>query len=166
ALDIRNKIGASCELPIYSFARFGSTQTYLPDGRLVCIAGAHDIHGAKDFYIYNDVVVINNPKLVECQEFYTLPIPENFPQLQSSIEYNMILGTDNPDDVTIYGYPERVFEKTDSHTASYIRAKDGKEYIYIIGDFKIERVVTVDDGPICCVHEHTAEVLTKADKTV
>lgn len=44
--------------PGWCFERFGQSRTYLPDGRLVCIAGEHEDYYDPDFYIYNDVVVM------------------------------------------------------------------------------------------------------------
>lgn len=37
--------------------RFGQTTTYLPDGRIIYIAGEHEDSYDPDFYIYNDVIV-------------------------------------------------------------------------------------------------------------
>jgi hypothetical protein len=37
----------------------GQSCTALPDGRVVCIAGEHEDYYDPDFYIYNDVVVLN-----------------------------------------------------------------------------------------------------------
>ena len=44
--------------PGWCFDRFGMSQTLLPDGRTVYIAGEHEDHYDPDFYIYNDVVVV------------------------------------------------------------------------------------------------------------
>lgn len=43
--------------PMWCFDRFGQSNTTLPDGRVVCIAGEHEDHYDPDFFIYNDVVV-------------------------------------------------------------------------------------------------------------
>ncbi|MCA8971516.1 MAG: hypothetical protein KDC95_17115 [Planctomycetes bacterium] len=43
----------------FSFERFGQTRTTLPDGRVICIGGEHEDHYDPDFYIYNDVVVLD-----------------------------------------------------------------------------------------------------------
>lgn len=45
--------------PCWCFDRFGQSQTSLPDGRSVLIAGEHEDYYDPDFYIYNDVVVID-----------------------------------------------------------------------------------------------------------
>lgn len=40
-----------------------------------------------------------------------------------------------PEEITIYGYPSRVFPPTDGHVAVYVRTEDDeqKENIYIVG---------------------------------
>ncbi|WP_280156364.1 hypothetical protein [Piscinibacter sp. XHJ-5] len=45
--------------PVWCFNRFGKSETTLPDGRIVHIAGEHEDYYDPDFYIYNDVVVID-----------------------------------------------------------------------------------------------------------
>jgi len=42
---------------VWSFDRFGSSLTPLPDGRFIQIAGEHEDFYDPDFYIYNDVVI-------------------------------------------------------------------------------------------------------------
>jgi hypothetical protein len=45
--------------PAWCFERFGKSETTLPDGRVVHIAGEHEDYYDPDFYIYNDVIVID-----------------------------------------------------------------------------------------------------------
>jgi len=45
--------------PCWCFDRFGQTKTVLPDGRIVYVAGEHEDFYDPDFYIYNDVVVVD-----------------------------------------------------------------------------------------------------------
>jgi hypothetical protein len=45
--------------PMWSFDRFGTSETLLPDGRTVHIAGEHEDYYDPDFFIYNDVIVID-----------------------------------------------------------------------------------------------------------
>lgn len=45
--------------PMWCFDRFGMSQTTLSDGRVVYVGGEHEDHYDPDFYIYNDVVVID-----------------------------------------------------------------------------------------------------------
>jgi hypothetical protein len=47
--------------PVWCFARFGTSFTALPDGRYVQIAGEHEDFYDPDFYIYNDVIVHEQP---------------------------------------------------------------------------------------------------------
>ena len=42
---------------VWSFARFGTSITELPDGRIIEIAGEHEDFYDQDFCIYNDVIV-------------------------------------------------------------------------------------------------------------
>jgi len=44
--------------PCWCFSRFGQTKTELPDGRTLFVAGEHEDFYDPDFYIYNDVVVV------------------------------------------------------------------------------------------------------------
>lgn len=61
--------------PTFSFDRFGRTVTRLPDGRLVLIAGEHEDHYDPDFFIYNDVCVLDGAGGVE---YFLYPV-EDFP---------------------------------------------------------------------------------------
>lgn len=45
--------------PSWCFDRFGKSETALPDGRVVHMAGEHEDYYDPDFYIYNDVIVID-----------------------------------------------------------------------------------------------------------
>jgi hypothetical protein len=45
--------------PMWCFDRFGISRTELPDGRIIYIGGEHEDHYDPDFFIYNDVVVID-----------------------------------------------------------------------------------------------------------
>lgn len=45
--------------PCWCFDRMGQASVTLPDGREVFIAGEHEDHYDPDFYIYNDVVVVD-----------------------------------------------------------------------------------------------------------
>jgi hypothetical protein len=171
--------------PIWCFARFGATQTYLPDGRLIRIGGEHEDCYDSDFQIYNDVVVIQNPHIVQAHYMYSLPVPSNFPLTRERNETSSnpeILGTLEPNDVTIYGYPEHVFPPTDFHTATYVKNNENEdEFIYIIGglgymnsshrretrvyrlrlsDFSIHRIETTGNGPTGCTEGHRATLVT------
>jgi hypothetical protein len=171
--------------PVWCFARFGATQTYLPDGRLIHIGGEHEDCYDPDFQIYNDVVVIQNPHIVQAHYMYSLPIPASFPLQEKENDTPSkpeILGTSKTEDVTIYGYPEDVFQPTDFHTATYVQNEEDKnEFIYIIGglgymnsshrrethvyrlrlsDFSIDRIKTTGNGPVGCTDRHRATLTT------
>lgn len=51
--------GARGFQPTFSFDRFGRSITPLPDGRMVLIAGEHEDSYDPDFFIYNDVCVLD-----------------------------------------------------------------------------------------------------------
>lgn len=51
--------------PGWCFDRFGQSSTQLPDGRIVLVAGEHEDYYDPDFYIYNDVVVLNRDGKVD-----------------------------------------------------------------------------------------------------
>jgi len=44
---------------MWTFDRFGKSETDLPDGRVVHIGGEHEDYYDPDFYIYNDITVID-----------------------------------------------------------------------------------------------------------
>lgn len=91
--------------PMWCFDRFGRTRTELPDGRRVYIAGEYDDSYDPDFFIYNDVIVVD-PRVTPF----------------------------GPESVTIYGYPLDVFPATDSHTSTlYTEPGTEKQYIAIVG---------------------------------
>lgn len=48
--------------PCWCFSRMGQPSVSLPDGREVLIAGEHEDHYDPDFYIYNDVVVMDGER--------------------------------------------------------------------------------------------------------
>src|SRR5688572_26185015 len=45
--------------PMWSFDRFGKSETLLPNGKVVHIGGEHEDSYDPDFFIYNDVIVID-----------------------------------------------------------------------------------------------------------
>lgn len=44
--------------PIWCFSRFGMSRTELADGRVIHVGGEHEDWYDPDFYIYNDVIVV------------------------------------------------------------------------------------------------------------
>lgn len=53
----RHFAGGKIQSPGWTNHRFGQSQTLLPDGRSLAIAGEHEDWYDPDFYIYNDVIV-------------------------------------------------------------------------------------------------------------
>lgn len=45
--------------------RFGQSETSLPDGRTILVAGEHEDYYDPDFYIYNDVIVVQPDKTID-----------------------------------------------------------------------------------------------------
>ena len=133
--------------PDWCFQRFGQTETTLPDGRVVYIAGEHEDGYDPDFFIYNDVVVFDKSP------------PEK------------------EEDITIYGYPTTVFLPTDNHTATYVpgyeciyiiggigymNSRHRKEVVVQcldLGDFSIREVKTKGEKPGAYLANHTAQLL-------
>lgn len=55
--------------PMWCFDRFGKSETSLPGGRVVHIGGEHEDYYDPDFFIYNDVTVINANGSVEIRGY-------------------------------------------------------------------------------------------------
>lgn len=89
--------------PDWCFQRHGMSKTFMPDGRIICIAGEHEDFYDSDFCIYNDVVVLR-----------PTDGKESVDRESGRVE--------------IYGYPKTIFPPTDFHSATLV----GEE-IYIIG---------------------------------
>ena len=71
------KLGSAMDLgPGWCSQRFGQSETLLPDGRVVLIAGEHEDHYDPDFFIYNDVIVKNVDGSVH---FYSYPEKDFLP---------------------------------------------------------------------------------------
>jgi hypothetical protein len=154
AWDAAKKLGLGMQdRPIFCFQRFGRTETILPDGRIVYIAGEHEDFYDPDFFIYNDVVVVRGRADTRARlepERMSAPSsddPEDFEagdagwrkyvfeERTKEILRNALAAEGaSPDDIDIYRYPTDVFAPTDFHTATYHQDdKSGGQYIYIIG---------------------------------
>ena len=112
--------------------RFGSTCTKLPDGRWIFIAGEYEDYYDPDFYIYNDVIVIENPETaVPKVTVYGYPksvfAPTDFHEAILIDSYIWILGT--------LGY-------TRGHV------KDFPIYLLNTNDFTIEAITYGGDPPL------------------
>ncbi len=51
--------------PVWTFDRYGTSRTTLPDGRVACIGGEHEDYYDPDFCIYNDVIILGPDGSVE-----------------------------------------------------------------------------------------------------
>jgi hypothetical protein len=142
--------------PIFCFNRFGQTETKLPDGRVVYIGGEHEDYYDPDFFIYNDVVVVQ-PDGGDAGEDAGETDDDADAHSYSGAElelwdYRIVLREEEtavapktaasaddgkPANIEIYGYPTDVFPGTEFHTATYVKDEEStgekKEYIYIIG---------------------------------
>ena len=64
--DARREFGGSDdEGPLWTFNRFGSTRTALPDRRIVFVGGEHEDFYDPDFCIYNDLIVLTASDQIE-----------------------------------------------------------------------------------------------------
>jgi hypothetical protein len=86
--------------PMWTFQRFGKSETRLCDGRVVHIGGEHEDHYDPDFFIYNDVTVIDPAGNIA---IYGYPVqdfpPTDFHTATLVGEEVFIIGS--------LGYPER-----------------------------------------------------------
>ena len=123
--------------PCWSFERFGQAKVKLKDGREVFIGGEHEDHYDPDFYIYNDVIVIDNNKV----DIFTYP-KEDFPPT------DFHTATLIDDLIYIIG------------NLGYIdNRKPGETQVYRldINTWKIEKVETSGELP-GWIYEHKAEL--------
>ncbi|MBB6523010.1 hypothetical protein [Pseudoteredinibacter isoporae] len=124
--------------PAWCFDRFGQSTTELPDGRKIYIAGEHEDSYDPDFYIYNDVVVINLDGSIE---IYAYPrncfLPTDFHSSTLVDDKIVIIGN--------LGYPDD--------------RQSGKTQVYTLDttNYKIESIPTSGDSP-GWIHLHTAEL--------
>lgn len=87
----------------WCFQRYGMSKTFMPDGRIICVAGEHEDWYDSDFCIYNDMIVLQPDDGKE------------FVDMESGR-------------IEIYGYPQALFPPTDFHSATLVG-----DDIYIIG---------------------------------
>ena len=127
-------------VPIWSFERFGQSATWLPDGRLVLIAGEHEDSYDPDFCIYADVTVLDGKGGV-AHYIYPADIfpPTDFHSATLLGDHILLIGT--------LGYPDN---RTPGET-QVLRLN--------LADFSIEAVETTGDNP-GWIHRHQAELRT------
>ncbi len=126
------------EGPTWCFDRMGQTTTNLPDGRIVYIGGEHEDHYDPDFYIYNDVVVVNPDQSVE---IYGYP-KDTFPPTDF---HSATLVDDNIYIIGSLGYQDsRIVNQT-------------QVYILDINSFVISIFETISESP-GWIHDHVTEL--------
>jgi len=138
--------------PTWCFDRFGRSTTWLPNGRVVLIAGEHEDSYDPDFCIYNYVVLVQPREKAESVTRY-LEMRDGSPngfafgyldrleeEGDEDTEYVEVKRVEmreapRPEEITVYGYLEGVFPPTDGHVAVHVRTEgEGEmESIYIVG---------------------------------
>lgn len=122
--------------PAWCFDRFGQSETSLPDGRTIFIAGKHEDSYDPDFFIYNDVVITHPNNEID---IYTYPA-DIFPP--TDFHSGTLVG----DQIILIGslsYPElRQFEST-------------QVAVLNLSDFSIQLVSTTGENP-GWIHRHLA----------
>lgn len=120
--------GGAVDGPDWCFMRNGMSQTMMPDGRIICIAGEYEDWYDPDFCIYNDVIVLRPAA-----------------------------GKDTVDrdsgEVEIYGYPESVFAPTDFQSATL-----AGDRLIVIGRLGYRGTRTPGTTPIVAVDSSTYEI--------
>ena len=123
-------------VPVWSFDRFGQSATWLPDGRLVMIAGEHEDSYDPDFCIYADVTVLDGKGGVE---HYIYPgdvfPPTDFHSATLLDDQILLIGT--------LGYSDKRIEGV----TQVLRLS--------LADFSIAPVETTGDNP-GWIHRHDA----------
>jgi len=61
--------------PCWCFDRFGQSETTLPNGRIVYVGGEHEDFYDPDFYIYNDVVIVDTSGNIQILGYPTEVFP-------------------------------------------------------------------------------------------
>lgn len=118
----------------FCFDRFGMTRSAVPGGRTVCIGGEHEDHYDPDFYIYNDVIVLDAEE--RCLAIYNYPV-EDFPPTDFHTA-TFVAGGPGGGTILIVGglgYPD---ERRPGCT---------RVYRLSLRDYRIEAVATTGDAP-------------------
>ncbi len=128
AAEITGRSRDVCGPPVWSFRRYGRTATRLPDGRWVLIAGEHEDHYDPDFWIYNDVTVLDGRGGVT---HYVYPAevfpPTDFHTATLMDDHILLVGS--------LGYRGR-------------RAEGETQVLRLdLADFSVRRVATTGDNP-------------------
>lgn len=120
----------------WCFDRFGQSETHLPDGRIVFIAGEHEDCYDPDFYIYNDVVVINPDNSIETYGYPEVIFPPTDFHTATLVNNKIVI-------IGSLSYPEkRIIGQT-------------QVYLLNLEDFSISKVNT-SGASLGWLYEHTA----------
>lgn len=141
------QLGTAHDLgPGWCGERFGQSETRLPDGRVILIAGEHEDHYDPDFFIYNDVIVKNPDGSVH---FYCYPeddfLPTDFHSATLLEEGILLIGN--------LGYPESR------------RAGETLVQILDLKNFHVRQIKTQGDGP-GWIGDHEAKYLPVEKKII
>jgi hypothetical protein len=124
--------------PMWCFDRFGKSETALPDGRVIHIGGEHEDDYDPDFFIYNDVTVIDANGSIEIRGYERdIFPPTDFHSATLTGTSILIIGC--------FGYPE---QRMAGHTPVYKLALD---------TMTIAPVETSGEAP-GWIQRHTAEL--------
>ncbi|WP_197994962.1 ankyrin repeat domain-containing protein [Gimesia panareensis] len=113
---------------VWSFDRFGSSLTRLPDGRYVQVGGEHEDYYDPDFYIYNDVVIHDGQGNFEIYGYPKAVLPPTDFHSENLVKDEIYL-------IGGLGYPH---QRVENETPVY-RLKTGT--------WKIEKVPTTGTKP-------------------
>lgn len=124
--------------PMWCFDRFGMSQTTLPDGRVVYVGGEHEDHYDPDFFIYNDVVVIDPDGTISIYGYSRAEFPATDFHSTTFVGNALLI-------IGCLGYPD---DRIAGITPVYRLSLDS---------WRIERVVTDGESP-SWLHRHNAEL--------
>jgi hypothetical protein len=132
--------------PMWSFDRFGKSETTLPDSRCVHIGGEHEDYYDPDFFIYNDVTTIDGDGEIAIHGYpVSVFPPTDFHTATLLADAIIVIGN--------LGYPER---RVLGSTPVFRVATD---------TLSIHRVDTVGESP-GWIHKHSAVLADDASAIV
>lgn len=134
----RKHFSVEGDYPGWCFQRFGTSQTDLADGRVVYIAGEHEDYYDPDFYIYNDVIVIDSEGEITIWGYPKAVFPPT--------DFHSATLVD--DKIVIIGSLGYMGERVPGFTPVYVLDTDS---------FQIERLETTGENP-GWIFRHEAEL--------
>ena len=129
--------------PGWCFARFGQSETALPDGRTVLVAGEHEDYYDPDFFIYNDVVIVSRDTSCEILGYATDSFPPTDFHSATLVGSRIVL-------IGCLGYP-----KDRRSGITQVLSLD-------CSDWHIERIATHEQSP-GWLHKHRAQLSADGD---